>query len=83
MLYNICVLQLQGEFTMLELANLVKELVNPNAEIEFRENTADDPTRRRPDITKARELLGWEPQVLLRDGLLRMVDDFKRRLGVE
>ncbi|KXZ56661.1 hypothetical protein GPECTOR_1g596 [Gonium pectorale] len=72
-----------GEFTMLELANLVKEVVNPNAVIEFRENTADDPTRRRPDITKVKTTLGWEPVVPLRDGLLRMVDDFKKRLCVE
>ncbi|EFJ42919.1 hypothetical protein VOLCADRAFT_66420 [Volvox carteri f. nagariensis] len=72
-----------GEFTMLELANLVKEVVNPNAVIEYRENTADDPSRRRPDITKATEMLGWKPEVPLREGLLRMVDDFKRRLGVE
>ena len=42
------------EFTMLELANVVKEVVNPDAEIVFRENTADDPNRRKPDITKAR-----------------------------
>ena len=42
------------EFTMLELAKVVKEVVNPDAEIVFRENTADDPNRRKPDITKAR-----------------------------
>lgn len=41
-----------GEFTMLELANLVKEVVNPDAQIVFRPNTADDPARRKPDITK-------------------------------
>ncbi|KAG2499378.1 hypothetical protein HYH03_002953 [Edaphochlamys debaryana] len=72
-----------GEFTMLELANLVKEVVNPNAVIEFRENTADDPKCRKPDITKIKTTLGWEPVVPLREGLTRMVDDFKKRLGVE
>ncbi|KAG2442856.1 hypothetical protein HXX76_002935 [Chlamydomonas incerta] len=72
-----------GEFTMLELANLVKEVVNPNATIEYRENTADDPKCRKPDITKVKTTLGWEPVVPLREGLERMVDDFKRRLGVE
>lgn len=41
-----------GEFTMLELANLVKEVVNPETEIVFKENTADDPSRRKPDISK-------------------------------
>ena len=40
------------EFTMLELAHLVQEVVNPNAEIIYKENTPDDPSRRKPDITK-------------------------------
>lgn len=71
------------EFTMLELANVVKEVVNPDAQIVFRENTADDPSRRKPDISKAKELLGWEPKVSLREGLASMVSDFKHRLHVE
>lgn len=71
-----------GEFTMMELANLVKEVVNPAAEIVFRENTSDDPGRRKPDITKAKTMLGWEPKVPLREGLALMVDDFKKRLKV-
>jgi UDP-glucuronate decarboxylase len=71
-----------GEFTMMELANLVKEVVNPEAEIVFRENTSDDPGRRKPDITKAKTMLGWEPKVPLREGLALMVDDFKKRLKV-
>lgn len=45
------------EFTMLELANLVKEVVNPKAEIVYKENTPDDPTRRKPDITKVHNCL--------------------------
>ena len=44
------------EFTMLQLAELVKEVVNPQAEIVFKENTPDDPSRRKPDITKVRAL---------------------------
>jgi UDP-glucuronate decarboxylase len=60
----------------------VKEVVAPDAVVEFRENTADDPSRRKPDITKAKTTLGWEPKVALRDGLALMVDDFKRRLHV-
>ena len=40
------------EFTMLELAQVVKQVVNPKAQITYKENTADDPTRRKPDITK-------------------------------
>ena len=71
------------EFTMLELAQVVKEVVNPKAEIVFRENTADDPSRRKPDISKAKEALGWEPKVPLREGLKYMVKDFATRLRVE
>jgi len=69
-----------GEFTMLELANLVKEVVNPAVPIVFRPNTSDDPARRKPDITRATQALGWTPVVPLREGLARMVDDFKTRL---
>lgn len=72
-----------GEFTMLDLAELVKEVINPNAQITYQENTADDPSRRRPDITKMRNKYGWEPKIPLKDGLLRMVEDFKRRLHVQ
>lgn len=71
------------EFTMLELAQVVKEVVNPKAEIVFRENTADDPSRRKPDISKAKKILGWEPKVPLREGLKFMVKDFATRLRVE
>ncbi len=69
-----------NEFTMLQLAQHVKEVVNPDAQIVFRENTADDPSRRKPDITKAKTLLGWSPTVELREGLSLMVSDFRARL---
>lgn len=69
-----------GEFTMLELAKVVQETIDPNAKIEFKPNTEDDPHKRKPDISKAKELLGWEPTVSLRDGLPHMVDDFRQRL---
>ena len=69
-----------GEFTMIELAEIVREMVNPDVEISFVENTVDDPSRRRPDITKAKTLLGWEPKVVLREGLKPMIEDFKKRL---
>ncbi|KAL5130213.1 UDP-glucuronic acid decarboxylase 5 [Glycine soja] len=71
-----------GEFTMIELAENVKELINPKVEINMVENTPDDPRQRKPDITKAKELLGWEPKVKLRDGLPLMEEDFRQRLGV-
>ncbi|KAI4326454.1 hypothetical protein MLD38_031767 [Melastoma candidum] len=69
-----------GEFTMLELAEVVKETIDPNARIEFRANTEDDPHKRKPDITRAKELLGWEPKVSLRKGLPLMVTDFRQRI---
>ncbi|XP_049389567.1 UDP-glucuronic acid decarboxylase 4-like [Solanum stenotomum] len=69
-----------GEFTMLELAKVVQETIDPNAKIEFKPNTEDDPHKRKPDISKAKQLLGWEPTVSLRQGLPRMVDDFRRRI---
>ena len=59
---------------------VVKETIDPSASIEFRPNTADDPHKRKPDITKAKDLLNWEPKVSLRDGLPRMVDDFRNRI---
>ncbi|PON51452.1 NAD(P)-binding domain containing protein [Trema orientale] len=116
-----------GEFTMLELAETVKEefglasgkqdqlhrwgwgwghlkkygmhkivikhesrmklaegilLINPEVEIKKVENTPDDPRQRKPDITKAKELLGWEPKIKLREGLPLMEEDFRLRLGV-
>ncbi|CAL5365849.1 unnamed protein product [Camellia sinensis] len=71
-----------GEFTMLELAENVKELINPDVKIITVENTPDDPRQRKPDITKAKELLGWEPKIKLRDGLPFMEEDFRQRLGV-
>ncbi|XP_059646981.1 UDP-glucuronic acid decarboxylase 1 [Cornus florida] len=69
-----------GEFTMLELAEVVKETIDSSARIEFRENTADDPHMRKPDISKAKELLNWEPKVSLREGLPLMVTDFQNRI---
>ncbi|KAK4481027.1 hypothetical protein RD792_011895 [Penstemon davidsonii] len=69
-----------GEFTMLELAEVVKETIDPSATIEFKPNTADDPHKRKPDISKAKEFLNWEPKVSLREGLPRMVNDFRNRI---
>lgn len=69
-----------GEFTMLELAKVVQDTIDPNARIEFRPNTADDPHKRKPDITRAKELLGWEPKVSLHKGLPLMVHDFRDRI---
>ncbi|KAK7277748.1 hypothetical protein RJT34_22764 [Clitoria ternatea] len=69
-----------GEFTMLELAKVVQETIDPDARIEYRPNTEDDPHKRKPDITRAKDLLGWEPKVDLRKGLPLMVSDFRQRI---
>ncbi|KAJ1416889.1 hypothetical protein SESBI_17051 [Sesbania bispinosa] len=69
-----------GEFTMLELAQVVKETIDSSATIEYKPNTADDPHMRKPDISKAKELLNWEPKIPLREGLPLMVSDFRNRI---
>ena len=67
-----------GEFTMLELAELVLEVTGSTSEIVHEPLPVDDPTQRKPDITLARELLGWEPKVELREGLTRTIEHFAR-----
>lgn len=64
------------EFTMLELAELVLELTGSSSELVHLPLPQDDPTRRRPDITQATEVLGWEPRAQLRAGLERTIDYF-------
>lgn len=68
-----------SEMTILEFAQKVVALVGTNSEISFRELPEDDPKVRQPDITKAKELLGWEPTVALDDGLAVTLDYFKAR----
>ena len=68
------------EFTILECAREVQALVGSQCAIEFQPLPQDDPTRRRPDITKAKKLLGWEPKVSLREGLALSLDYFKQFL---
>ncbi len=67
------------EYTILELAQAVQNLINPDAEIKFEPLPADDPRRRRPDITKAQTLLNWQPTIPLQDGLKLMIEDFRQR----
>jgi len=65
-----------GEFTILELAEKVIELSNSKSEIIFKKLPADDPKQRRPDITQARKILEWEPEVELEEGLKRTIAYF-------
>ena len=66
------------EFTVLELAQIVLELTGSSSEVVFERLPVDDPTQRRPDITLAREVLGWEPTVDVRTGVARTVEWFTR-----
>jgi dTDP-glucose 4,6-dehydratase len=63
------------EFTLLELAETIKELTGSSAEIVHEALPTDDPKVRRPDITLARELLSWAPEISLREGLKRTLDE--------
>jgi len=65
------------EVTVLELAKTIVRLAHSKSEIVHRELPVDDPKQRRPDITHARALLGWEPQVSLEDGLSRTLEYFR------
>jgi len=65
------------EFTILELANIVKKLTNSKSEIIFKPLPQRDPKRRRPDITRAKQILKWEPKVTLEDGLIKMINYYK------
>jgi UDP-glucuronate decarboxylase len=69
-----------GEFTMLELAQLVLDAVGSRSKIVHRPLPQDDPKQRRPDISKAQDALGWAPRVALKDGLKRTVEYFEGML---
>jgi len=67
-----------GEFTILELAEVVKKVTNSTSEIELKEPLpTDDPLMRCPDITKAKTQLGWEPHITLEEGLKKLIDYLK------
>ena len=67
--------------TMVELAETVAKLVNSNLEIETRDLPSDDPTHRKPDISIAKEMLGWEPQIDLASGLRKTIQYFESLLS--
>ena len=68
------------ESTVGELAGLVKELTNSDSAIRFEDLPQDDPQKRNPDITKAKNILGWSPKIELRDGLERTIEYFRNIL---
>lgn len=69
-----------NEFTMLELANLVLDLTGSKSNLIFKPLPGDDPKQRKPDITLAKEKLNWEPQIQLRDGLIKTINYFDKIL---
>ena len=70
-----------AEYTILQLAELAVEVTGSRSDIVFEPLPVDDPARRRPDISLARSLFGWEPEVDLRDGLARTADYFREALA--
>lgn len=66
-----------GEFSMLELADLIREITGSESKLIFQPLPQDDPKQRRPDIGLAKSALGWEPKVKLEDGLRRTIEYFR------
>jgi UDP-glucuronate decarboxylase len=71
------------EFTIRQLAELILDLIGSRSSLVFRPLPSDDPRQRQPDITLAKEVLGWEPGVILRDGLLKTIAYFDALLGID
>src|SRR5919112_2146570 len=71
------------EYTVKQLAELVVELTGTQSPIVYEPLPKDDPKVRKPDITRARESLGWEPKVHVRDGLARTIEYFRSKLGTD
>ncbi len=69
-----------GEFTIKELAERVLELIDSNSKIVYKDLPKDDPTKRKPDISLAKEKLGWSPKIELKEGLKETIDYFRKVL---
>ncbi|GAB4142362.1 MAG: SDR family oxidoreductase [Cyanobacteria bacterium J069] len=69
------------EYTILQLAQTVQSMINPDVAVKFEPLPQDDPRRRQPDITRAKTHLGWQPTVPLAEGLKLTIEDFSARLG--
>ncbi|TIX37039.1 MAG: SDR family NAD-dependent epimerase/dehydratase, partial [Mesorhizobium sp.] len=65
-----------GEFTVLQLAGLVRDMTHSNSAFKFLALPQDDPRRRQPDISRAKTLLDWSPKVPLRQGLMQTISYF-------
>lgn len=71
------------EYSILELAQKIQGMINPDAELIFKPLPQDDPKQRQPDITRARTYYNWEPTIPLAEGLEKTIADFRERLTVE
>ncbi|HZG38714.1 MAG TPA: UDP-glucuronic acid decarboxylase family protein [Nodosilinea sp.] len=69
------------EYTILQLAQAVQSMVNPDADLVYKPLPQDDPQRRKPDITRAKTFLDWSPTVPLQEGLKLTIDDFRDRFN--
>jgi UDP-glucuronate decarboxylase len=70
-----------GEFTIRELAELVIKLTAAKSKLNFEPLPSDDPRQRKPDISKAKDILGWEPKIQLREGLVKTIAYFEKYLS--
>ena len=70
-----------NEFTIKQLADLVIGMVNSGSKVVYHDLPVDDPRQRKPDITLAREVLGWEPTIQLREGLAKTISYFQNLLA--
>ena len=69
-----------NEFSIKELATIVKNLINPNLEFIYKKLPNDDPRQRKPSIEKAIQILNWEPHIQLQEGLIKTIDWFKSNI---
>jgi UDP-glucuronate decarboxylase len=68
------------EFTMVELAEMVIDLTKSKSKIEFMVLPGDDPKQRKPDISKAKSILNWEPKIQIKEGLQKTIEYFKQNI---
>jgi len=71
-----------GEYTILELAKTVQEMVKPDSELVYKPLPQDDPMQRQPNISKAKHYLNWEPTIPLKHGLKLTIEDFQQRIKI-
>lgn len=69
-----------NEITILDIAKVIVRMVGSNSEIEYKDLPSDDPTRRRPDVTRARNILDWEPKIGLEEGLEKTIKYFRGKI---